>query len=191
MQFQAKCARCLHACSGQLDSSATSTGLLNKDHQKAQGCVERNEGRSGTTATATLNYIEQHRPRIFFLENVRNLNNTQGSGAPTDLDHVIARLNSCGYVVYAPLLAPKDYGCPQSRDRYYILGMALSNQAIKQDAEHFTPPPWYLSVVAMLKQLSLPTPYDLRCFWVANDEPIVSELINMRRSQKDAAKNGS
>ena len=96
---------------------------LNNSSKSARGCLMRGEGKTGSTGMACLAYIEAKRPRIFALENVKNLG--AGKAGNTDLDHLVAFAKALGYAVKAFTIQALDYGCPQSRCRYYVIGVRV------------------------------------------------------------------
>ncbi len=59
-----------------------------------------------------------HKPKLIFLENVRNLE-VHDSGKT--LITIKQQLNSIGYYVYVSVLNASDYGIPQARKRLYIV----------------------------------------------------------------------
>ena len=75
----------------------------------------------------------RQRPRMFILENVRNL---QVRGLP-DVLHALRR---CGYKVACMLQTPLDFGVPQHRQRLYLLGFrndVLRQDVTDDDLQHF------------------------------------------------------
>jgi site-specific DNA-cytosine methylase len=91
---------------------------LNSKRKENQGCIGRGEGRSGTTAHAVMSYIAKQKPAFVLLENVKSMDVGARQGLSSDLQYLLAQLESLGYAADAELLTPLDYGCPQSRDRY-------------------------------------------------------------------------
>jgi DNA (cytosine-5)-methyltransferase 1 len=63
--------------------------------------------------------LEQHRPRVFVIENVPGLLSSHGG---RDFEVVIRTLASLGYGVGWRLLNSRYFGVPQSRQRVYIVG---------------------------------------------------------------------
>ena len=64
--------------------------------------------------------LRKHKPKAFFLENVKGLaNHDKGRTLKTILEH----LDDAGYDVVPPqILNAMDYGVPQHRERIYIIG---------------------------------------------------------------------
>ena len=75
----------------------------------------------GVLILATLDYIKAHRPRIVLLENViaftRIANGTLLSWLVDLLEHEL------GYVVAHTTLCTSRYGLPQTRGRWYLVGL--------------------------------------------------------------------
>jgi DNA (cytosine-5)-methyltransferase 1 len=63
--------------------------------------------------------VDHHKPRVVFLENVRNLG-THDKG--NTLKVIIGTLEKLGYKVFHKVLNAKDFGLPQNRARIYIIG---------------------------------------------------------------------
>lgn len=76
--------------------------------------------------------IKEHQPKAVFLENVKRLK-THDKGKTFKV--MTEALEELGYTVYSEVLAGKDFGVPQNRERIYIV--ALKNG---EDFEFPTPP---------------------------------------------------
>ncbi|WKZ25890.1 MAG: DNA cytosine methyltransferase [bacterium] len=63
--------------------------------------------------------VEHHKPKVVFLENVRNLG-THDKG--NTLKVIVGTLEKLGYKVFHQVLNAKDFGLPQNRARIYIIG---------------------------------------------------------------------
>jgi DNA (cytosine-5)-methyltransferase 1 len=81
----------------------------------------------GTLFFNIIRILQERRPKVVFLENVRNL---AGPKHRETWDTIIESLEEIGYeVAWSPmvisphLIAPKDGGTPQIRDRVFILGI--------------------------------------------------------------------
>ena len=57
----------------------------------------------------------------------------------TELAELKKALNSIGYVLYIEMLCATMFGCPQSRERIYVMGFLIGLDAICQDVDHFIP----------------------------------------------------
>ena len=59
------------------------------------------------------------KPKAFLLENVKQL---KGHDKGNTLKVILQHLNDAGYKTYVKVLAAKDFGIPQNRERIYIVG---------------------------------------------------------------------
>ena len=132
----------LWVCGFECDSASG----LNHRSAENRGCVARASGKTGSTAQGCMAYIRRWRPSVFILENVKNINASpsrgSGAGQPpdpqaggrgdkkpvTDLEFLRAELSSYGYVVWSEVLSASEFGVPQSRARYYIVGYKVSDE---------------------------------------------------------------
>ncbi|NDD52336.1 DNA cytosine methyltransferase [bacterium] len=73
----------------------------------------------GTLFHEIIRIADHHRPRMIFLENVRNL---QAHAGGRTLKTIIKSLEGIGYDVDWKVLNAGHYGIPQKRERIYILG---------------------------------------------------------------------
>lgn len=63
--------------------------------------------------------VKEHKPKVVFLENVRNL---AGHDKGNTLKVILATLKDLGYKVFTKIINAKDFGVPQNRARIYIIG---------------------------------------------------------------------
>lgn len=63
--------------------------------------------------------VDHHKPKVVFLENVRNLRSHDKGNT---LKVIIGTLEKLGYKVFHKVLNAKDFGLPQNRARIYIIG---------------------------------------------------------------------
>lgn len=63
--------------------------------------------------------VDFHKPKVVFLENVRNLGSHDKGNT---LKVIISTLENLGYTVFHKVLNAKDFGVPQNRARIYIIG---------------------------------------------------------------------
>ena len=77
----------------------------------------------GTMFFEIARIIKYKRPKAFLLENVKNLQ-THDKGKT--FKTIKSTLEELGYVVNAKVLAAKDFGVPQNRERIYIVGFDKS-----------------------------------------------------------------
>jgi site-specific DNA-cytosine methylase len=176
---------------------------LNKNWTSAQGCIDRNEGKSGQTAVSTMKYFRQHRPLFFFLENVKMIAMGK-NGTQSDLEVVIQELRSMGYIVDALLLGATSYGCPQSRERYYIYGVLGREEPDEEEVEEEHEqeekheqeaeteeqkankkqknekfPDWWTDIKVQMEKLQMP-PWDLQRWLLADDDDEVDAWRDYR-----------
>lgn len=77
------------------------------------------EDARGTMFFEIARILKEKKPRAFLLENVKNLiSHDKGNTFKT----ITKILEELGYAVYAKVLAAKDFGVPQNRERIYIVG---------------------------------------------------------------------
>ncbi|MBR5319582.1 MAG: DNA cytosine methyltransferase [Peptococcaceae bacterium] len=62
--------------------------------------------------------LDYHRPKVVFLENVKNFEKHDGGKT---LERVKSELMKRKYIVYSKVLCASDYGIPQARNRIYII----------------------------------------------------------------------
>jgi DNA (cytosine-5)-methyltransferase 1 len=72
------------------------------------------------TITAYLRVLESLRPRAFILENVAGLAYKVHDSA---LQLILERADAAGYVVTSQVVNAADYGVPQIRERFFVVGM--------------------------------------------------------------------
>ena len=80
----------------------------------------------GTLFFDIMRIVKHHKPKIVFLENVKNFATHDGGKT---LLTVKNSLNKAGYVFYSQLYNASDFGLPQSRKRFIMVGVRndLSN----------------------------------------------------------------
>ena len=76
-----------------------------------------------------INLVEQIRPEIFIIENVKNLVYTADGYF---LKEIYNRFQALGYSLNHKILNASDYGVPQNRERVFIIGV-LNNKSISMD----------------------------------------------------------
>lgn len=69
--------------------------------------------------------IKYHQPKVVFLENVKRLK-THDKGKTYRV--MQETLEALGYTVYSQILAAKDFGVPQNRERIYIIALKNGGQ---------------------------------------------------------------
>ena len=77
------------------------------------------EDTRGTLFFDIARIIKYHKPKVVFLENVKNL---AGHDKGNTLKVIVATLGDLGYKVTYKILNAKEFGLPQNRARIYIVG---------------------------------------------------------------------
>ncbi len=83
------------------------------------------EDTRGTLFFHIANIIKQHRPKVVFLENVKRLKTHNKGNTFTVMENTLKEL---GYNVFHKILAAKDFGIPQNRERIYIIALRDANE---------------------------------------------------------------
>lgn len=65
------------------------------------------------------NILKEKKPQAFLLENVKQL---KGHDKGNTLKVILENLNAAGYRTFVNVLAAKDFGIPQNRERIFIIG---------------------------------------------------------------------
>lgn len=95
------------------------------------------EDARGTMFFEIARILKEKRPRAFMLENVKNLvSHDRGNTFKT----ITSILEDMGYAVYYKVLAAKDFGVPQNRERIYIVGFDKANVSEWASFQFPTPP---------------------------------------------------
>lgn len=83
----------------------------------------RNEGfkdqTRGTLFFDVIEILEKHKPKMFFLENVKGLVSHDNGKTLTT---ILNSLNDLGYDIHWKVLNSLDFGVPQKRERWYCVG---------------------------------------------------------------------
>lgn len=76
------------------------------------------EDTRGTLFFDVARIVKSHKPKVVFVENVKNLlNHDKGK----TFKIIKKTLNDLGYIVYSKILNSKNFGVPQNRERIYIV----------------------------------------------------------------------
>lgn len=95
------------------------------------------EDARGTLFFEIARILKEKHPKAFMLENVKNLvSHDHGNTFKT----IMEILASLGYAVKAKVLAAKDFGVPQNRERIYIVGFDKARVSAWASFEFPTPP---------------------------------------------------
>lgn len=73
----------------------------------------------GTLFFDVCRILSYHKPKMFFLENVKGL--VSHNGGKT-MSTILENLNELGYDVHWKVLSSLDFGLPQKRERWYCVG---------------------------------------------------------------------
>lgn len=109
---------------------------LNADAANNRDAVVTGDGKTGSTAKATLAIVADTLPAWVILENVRNLQ-TKGPDGKSNLQKLIETFNTLGYACKAMLLNALPFGSPSRRERWYIVAVRVSSDPL--DQEHANP----------------------------------------------------
>lgn len=147
---------------------------LNCHSRSNRDCVASGSGKTGSTAAATFKHVAEHRPGVIGIENVRNLAVTPPGGGKSNLEVVIIKLNQLGYYACAQMLKTHEYGLPQLRERWWIIGFLVGCEPLDQFAEGYQPPAFANDFTDVLAELQVdPLPLerflskDFDCEWAA------------------------
>lgn len=89
----------------------------------------------GTLFFDVADILEKHRPRAFYLENVKNLKSHDGGRTFSKIMDVLR--NRLGYVVDSKIMNPCEYAnVPQNRERIFIVGFDPKQVKIHQENFH-------------------------------------------------------
>lgn len=89
------------------------------------------EDTRGTLFFDVARIIKEKRPKVFLLENVKNL---KGHDKGRTFETIINTLHELNYKVFYKVLRAKDFGVPQNRERIYIVGF---NEDVYGDSIEF------------------------------------------------------
>jgi site-specific DNA-cytosine methylase len=162
------------ACGIECDSiSGLNTGShLNKD------CIAEEEGaptKTGSTARSCMEVVKQKKPVVFILENIKNLSvKSAKDGQLSNLETLIALGNAMGYYMVTALMDTACYGIPQTRERFYIIGVRISADAVDQLVKDYPVPVWVADFLAMLQSLQVDALPLCRFLLPADDEEVLT-----------------
>lgn len=120
------------------------------------------KGFSDTRGTLFFNVekiIEEKRPKVFFLENVKRLR-THDHGNTFNV--IKSHLEALDYTFDAAVLAAKDFGVPQNRERIYMVGFDKKYFDLPDDFHfEFPKPPKTAVKVGDILEKNVPDKYTL------------------------------
>ena len=159
------------ACGVECDSISN----LNNNRAQAKDCIAEDDkaSRTGSTARSCMSFIAKTRPLFFLLENVKNLTACGKTGG-SNLMELIKLANESGYFVIHTVQSPDQYGIPQTRGRFYILGLMVCPRAIDQSVESFRSPLWVSDFKMMLREMRIAL-LPITRFLLEDDHPDVIE----------------
>lgn len=96
------------------------------------------EDTRGTLFFHILRILEDHRPEVVFLENVKNLTSHDGGNT---FRTIIQHLEDLGYTTSWAILNGSNYGVPQSRERIIIIGHRPKDETLPGTKFDFTAVP--------------------------------------------------
>ena len=156
-----------------------SISQLSKKAAENRQCVLEGEGRTGSTARAHLAFLAARRPPFWQAENVKNLHVKDPETQLSNLDTLIMEANALGYYVHAILMDASSYGLPQSRARYYLLGVLVASEPINQLRKEFVKPAWIEKFDDILVVMQVgPVPWS--CLVLPNDDPWFSRPTRVK-----------
>lgn len=156
-----------------------SVSSLNHSSAANRDTVTNGEGKTGSTAKATLDWIHRKRPFVCVMENVRNLH-AKSSDNRSNLDNIVDSLNSAGYVVRAMLLDAPAYGCPARRQRWYIVAVRVASRPLT-GAERC---PAFLADLQKTVEAMRIEPFPLSDFLLDRDD---RKLVEKRQLEEETA----
>lgn len=95
------------------------------------------KGKKGVLWWEILRLVEQHQPRLIFLENVDRLLKSPASQRGRDFAIMLRTLGDAGYDVEWRAVSASDYGFPQRRIRVFIIGRKKSSKNKVTDIEKY------------------------------------------------------
>lgn len=140
-----------------------SVSQLSKHSKDNRSCVSAGSGRTGSTAQGHLKFVQSKRPPFWIAENVKNLHTKDPVTQESNLDSLIRSANKLGYYVTTASVDAANFGLPQRRPRYYIMGVRVGTSAIvDQFEENHSPPVWSSRILSMMEVLQIdPLPWSV------------------------------
>jgi site-specific DNA-cytosine methylase len=177
------------ACGAECDSISA----LNGQRSDNWSCVEEadtsgRDTKTGGTAKSSFDFLQTNRPPFFMLENVKNLNVKAKDGCKTNLQMLILWGNSLGYYVVYTLLNCLDFGTPQHRERFYVVGVLISLEPFDQLVQHYPHPTWSHDMDAVIHEMSGMSQIPLHRFLLPDDDNEVVAANMELREEKERAK---
>ena len=95
------------------------------------------QGKKGVLWWEILRLVEQHQPKLIFLENVDRLLKSPASQRGRDFAVMLRTLGDAGYDVEWRAVSASDYGFPQRRIRVFIIGRKKTNKNKVKDVHDY------------------------------------------------------
>ena len=162
-------------------SECDNLSTLNSSTRQQGSISSGAPNKSGQTAAGCMRYVEKHKPAVVVIENVANMD-AGSQWRESDKGYLERLLKSHGYSVFTRLMDARQSGCPQSRNRWYI--MAFLKPGESQEAAGVT------SIHATLNSVQVDTTWPIESFLLPDDHPEVQRVLGAWRntSTKDIAK---
>jgi site-specific DNA-cytosine methylase len=141
-------------------------------------------GSSGESAVACIRYVERHRPKMFLLENVKGLSVKKDKVGRSDLQYLQEVFFDMGYLFSCHVVRSQDFGCPQPRERLYMIGLEIGLDVVIP--QNITAP-WTDEVDSCLVDLKLPAPWPVEDFLLPDDAPEVKRVPVYRLAAMEKA----
>ena len=151
-----------------------SVSRLNAASSQFRDCVRCAQGRTGTTAAATLQLVQARRPPFVFLENVKTL-------GKKNRDESVKVLNAARHLVWTPVLEASCFGAVCKSERQFMIAVALpADIAADQTKEEWHMPPWGLAVATTLNTMKIGPGCLMDCLLLDSDRRLVEWLSRER-----------
>lgn len=162
-------------------SECDNLSTLNSSTRQQGSISSGAPNKSGQTAAGCLRYVEKHKPAVVVIENVANMD-AGSQFRESDKEYLERVLKSHGYSVFTRLMDARQSGCPQSRNRWYILAFLKPGES--QEAAGVK------NIHATLNSVQLDTTWPIESFLLPDDHPEVQRVlaVSMNTSTKDIAK---
>ena len=130
------------------------------------------DDKPGTRCLAVFHYIKQKQPPVVIFPQVSSVK----------LDILQDVMNEFGYAVFDYSLQARDFGCPFSDNRSYIVCTRLSTQSIKQRLDSFSTPISIRRLAAMLSEMGTAKEQSLESFLLDIEDDRVHEKVKHRKA---------
>eukprot|EP00959_Pyramimonas_sp_CCMP1952_P349025 7313062-Pyramimonas_sp.AAC.1 len=97
--------------------------------------------------------VGQILPALFLLECTKGLNAKPSDGSKSNLETIVGLANEEGYHCVCIAMESLDFGLPSRRERYYVVGLRVSDVPFDQYDEGYVDPAWEGEFMAVLESL--------------------------------------